>query len=89
MSETGINMGPRQQVRCPCGHYVFDGIVVRSRVVRVLPSGGAEAMCRCKRWHPVPLTYSSAYLESGQSSLPDCTEVGGAAAAMGSRSWPQ
>ncbi len=48
----------RPPVRCECGREIFDGLVVRSRVVRVLPRGGAQAKCRCKRWVPVPLTYS-------------------------------
>jgi len=51
-------LGPRQTVKCDCGHFVFDGIVVKSRVVRLLPRGGAEALCRCKRWVLVPLSYS-------------------------------
>lgn len=49
---------PRQTVRCACGHQVFDGIVVRSRVVRFPPRGLAEAMCRCKRWVAVPVQYA-------------------------------
>jgi len=48
----------RAPVRCRCGHPLFDGLVIRARVVRVLPRG-AEAKCsRCKTWHPVPITYS-------------------------------
>ena len=55
--------GPRQTVRCgTCHHQLFDGIVVRSRIVRLLPRGGAEAMCRCKAWLRVPLTYHDAGL---------------------------
>lgn len=49
----------RARVRCICGHDLFDGIVIKSRVVRVLPRGGAEALCRCKRWLPVPVTYQA------------------------------
>lgn len=49
--------GPRKTVKCVCGHGLFDGLVVKSRVVRLLPRGGAEALCRCKRWQMVPLTY--------------------------------
>jgi hypothetical protein len=48
----------RREVRCTCGHRVFDGVVVKSRVVRVLPIG-AEALCRCKAWVRVPLTYTA------------------------------
>lgn len=55
---TAEMLGPRETVRCVCGHNLFDGIVVRSRIVRLLPRGGADALCRCKRWVPVPLTYS-------------------------------
>ncbi|TKA91825.1 hypothetical protein FAZ79_00530 [Guyparkeria sp. SB14A] len=48
----------RPEVRCPqCNQVLFDGIVVKSRVLRVLPRG-AEAKCRCKTWVRVPLTYS-------------------------------
>jgi hypothetical protein len=46
-------------VKCACGHKVFDGIVIKSRVLRLLPHGGAEALCRCKRWIMVPVTYAS------------------------------
>lgn len=51
-------LGPRASVRCDCRHEIFDGIVVRARCVRLLPRGGAEALCRCKRWVAVPLTYA-------------------------------
>lgn len=53
-------LGPREQVRCVCSHLIFDGLVVKSRVVRLLPRGGAEALCRCKRWLAVPLSYAPA-----------------------------
>lgn len=47
----------RQPVKCPhCRTVLFDGIVLKSRVVRLLPKGG-EAKCRCKRWVQVPVTY--------------------------------
>ena len=58
----------RPQVQCYCGHVIFDGIVVKSRVVRVLPRGGAEALCRCKRWQPIPVTYSPMNASNGQLS---------------------
>jgi len=48
----------RRPVKCECGHRVFDGIVIKSRVVRLLPKGGAEALCRCRRWVMVPATYA-------------------------------
>lgn len=57
MSEPNPVETLRPIVRCECGHKIFDGIVIKSRVVRVLPKG-AEALCRCKRWVKVPLTYS-------------------------------
>jgi len=47
----------RSEVRCQCGFVLFDGDVVRARVIRLL-SRGAEAKCRCKRWVAVPLTYA-------------------------------
>lgn len=50
--------GERRRVVCTCNHTVFDGIVIKSRVVRLLPRGGAEALCRCKNWVPVPVTYA-------------------------------
>lgn len=47
----------RPTVRCgTCQAVIFDGLVIKSRVVRVLPRG-AEAKCRCKTWVPVPVTY--------------------------------
>jgi len=55
-------MGPRMSVQCVCGHRLFDGIVVRARVVRLLPRGGAEALCRCKRWQSVPVSYDDSRL---------------------------
>ena len=52
----------RPAVRCVCGQYVFDGVVIKSRVVRVLPIG-AEAKCRCKRWVAVPVSYQSSHAD--------------------------
>lgn len=49
----------RPPVKCTCRATVFDGCVIKSRVVRLLPQGGAEALCRCKRWVQVPVTYAS------------------------------
>lgn len=47
----------RPELRCPqCNQVIFDGIVIKSRIVRVLPRG-AEAKCRCKTWVPVPVSY--------------------------------
>jgi len=50
--------GVRQRVVCTCNHTLFDGVVIKSRVGRLLPRGGAEALCRCKQWVTVPVTYS-------------------------------
>lgn len=50
----------RPEVRCGnCTSVVFDGLVIKSRCVRVLPVG-AEAMCkRCKKWVKVPVSYAA------------------------------
>lgn len=49
----------RPPVRCPaCRFVVFDGLVVKSRVLRVL-ARGAEAKCRCKTWVSLPLAYTA------------------------------
>lgn len=37
---------------------LFDGLVIRSRVIRLLPRG-AEAKCKCKRWLAVPVAYAA------------------------------
>lgn len=48
----------RPKVRCSfCGHVVFDGLAVKSRVV-VLDDSNAKAKCRCKHWVSVPVAYS-------------------------------
>lgn len=68
-------LGPRMSVQCVCGHRLFDGIVVRARVVRLLPRGGAEALCRCKRWQGVPMGYDDSRLKAaaGVSTNPEVT----------------
>lgn len=43
-------------VICECGFKIFDGEVIRSRVVH-LQRG--EAKCRCKRWVQVPILPAS------------------------------
>lgn len=53
-------LGPRPEIKCACGHRLFDGLVIRSRVVRVTPRGECEALCKCKLWLPVPLIYDAA-----------------------------
>ena len=49
----------RESVRCTtCGFKVFDGLMLRATIVRVLPRG-AEAKCkRCKNWTAAPVTYA-------------------------------
>lgn len=46
----------RPPVTCACGHKIFDGLVIRSRVVRIL-ANGSEAKCRCRHWVPLPVGY--------------------------------
>jgi len=47
----------RPCVKCPkCHKIIFDGDVIKSRIVKVLPTG-AEAKCSCKSWVSVPLVY--------------------------------
>ncbi len=50
----------RPEVRCGnCNRKVFDGVVIKARLVRVLPRG-AEAKCpQCKGWVGVPVTYAN------------------------------
>lgn len=63
VDDTDTSPVPMAPVACACcGHVVFDGIVIKSRVVRLLPRGGAEAKCRCKRWVAVPATYDPSRL---------------------------
>lgn len=46
----------RPPVRCQCGAVIFDGQLVRARVIK-LHGQQALAKCKCKRWLPVPLQY--------------------------------
>ncbi len=47
----------RPQVRCKqCRSVIFDGQVIKSRIVKILDIG-AEAKCQCKNWVTVPITY--------------------------------
>jgi len=49
----------RKAVKCPhCGHTLFDGLVIKSRVVRLTPRG-AEAKCPCKAWVAMPMRYDA------------------------------
>lgn len=43
-------------VTCDCGYRIFDGEVVRARVVK--PAEGL-AKCRCKRWVRVPVALAA------------------------------
>ncbi len=48
--------GPDATIRCECGFHIFDGEIIRCRVLRVFPDGRCEAKCKCKRWIEVPLS---------------------------------
>lgn len=41
-----------EPVICTCGRVVFDGEAIKARCVK--PAAGI-ALCRCKRWVPVPV----------------------------------
>ena len=45
-----------QMVACECGFVIFDGEVIRARVVKFVGQGAA-AKCRCKRWVPLPFIH--------------------------------
>lgn len=46
----------RAEIRCTCGHLIFNGEVLKCRILR-LKDGGAEAKCnKCKQWVDVPLS---------------------------------
>lgn len=51
------SLNDRGEVRCKCGKTVFDGVAVRSRVIRLLDDDEAIALCSCKRWLCVPFKY--------------------------------
>lgn len=46
---------PSEPIQCECGFRIWDGEVVRSRVLRVRDDGWFEAKCRCKRWIFIPV----------------------------------
>lgn len=46
----------RPIVACRCGRVVYNGDVIKSRCVKVTLIG-ARALCKCKEWVPVPVTY--------------------------------
>ncbi len=56
---TAIPLQPeRPVVRCACNSVIFDGLVIKSRVVRVLRHG-SEAKCKhCREWVKLPLSYN-------------------------------
>lgn len=51
-------MEKKTPIDCVCGFKIWDGEVVRSRVLRILPDGHFEAKCRCKRWVKLPVKFS-------------------------------
>ncbi len=55
-----IEEQPRQVACERCGFKIFDGLVFRSRVIRIRPDARCEAKCRCKHWQPVPLRHTPA-----------------------------
>lgn len=46
-----------EPIQCECGFKIWDGEVVRSRVLRIRADGWFEAKCRCKRWIPLPVRF--------------------------------
>lgn len=46
-------------ITCECGFKIWDGEVVRSRVLRIRPDGYFDAKCKCKRWIKLPVTFST------------------------------
>jgi len=44
-----------QPIVCECGFRIWDGEVVRSRVLRIREDDHFEAKCRCKRWLSIPV----------------------------------
>jgi len=56
-----MNQKKKNSVTCDCGFPVFDGEVIRSRVIRLCDEQGqplkqALAKCKCKRWVGVPVS---------------------------------
>lgn len=51
-------------IRCPaCRKILFDGQVIKARAVRLADPAGVplpqgEALCRCKRWVPMPVRWT-------------------------------
>lgn len=44
-----------EPIKCECGFRIWDGEVVRSRVLRLTDTDQFEAKCRCKRWIAIPV----------------------------------
>lgn len=43
-----------EQVKCECGHVLYDGEAIKSRCVK--PGKDLSyALCKCKRWVNVPI----------------------------------
>lgn len=64
-----MNSQRTEPVTCECGFRIWDGEVVRSRVLRILPDQHFEAKCpRCKRWNKLPVKFSDKTL--GAEALP-------------------
>lgn len=60
MPKTKTSQDQRPRIRCShCGHVIFDGTAIRSRVVTV-GEGNSLAKCRCKHWVSVPVVFSGA-----------------------------
>lgn len=50
--------GQRPQLICPtCRKVIFDGLILRGRVLRVRTDDAVEVKCQCKHWVDVPLRY--------------------------------
>lgn len=52
------------QVRCECRRIMFDGQVVKARVLKLVDDAGrplpqAVALCKCKRWVQVPVALAA------------------------------
>jgi len=45
---------PYAQVKCECGHVVYDGEAIKSRCVKP-GKVTSVALCKCKRWVSVPI----------------------------------
>lgn len=57
MSQTTERAAPlHPPVHCPqCGFKIFDGRVIKARIVTIIPEPWAK--CRCKHWVQMPIKY--------------------------------